>query len=564
MLYNRPSSVWASVRQILLGKKDTVEVGSAQPTVSSNEVESPEAAADRQSLQYFIDDFLIPIAADGKLDLKFEDTPLLAAFYAYGIDEMLKCRKDVVDSAFREAIRSAAERGDSPSLANNLVPSWERISQRSSRISKADFEKLRDWFRRQASKPRCEHAFDGVPADIAFGQGSIDPGAIRLFYRLFRDICPDANDEELRPCNLGQINQTTSDRVTSITFEPAFLDELVHRIKTAQLHLREEEIVGSVGPLLTANGLIGMAFDNYRSSRAEQVVVVPPSEMPADDIWFIGDIHGDLLALECTLSYVDSCAATRSPVLVFLGDLFDDGGYSYEVLLRIFDLIARQPGRIAVLAGNHDEALGQRDSLFTSSVSPSEFTDWLNEHAGEPLKRRAGELVIEYFRTAPRALFLPDGLLVAHGGVPHAGRWPGIQRREDFNSPACLQDFVWNRAHERARTRIPSDASRGCEFGYEDFTGFCQLATNVLGQPVERMIRGHDHVEERYLYYAKYIANPILTINAMSRRLSREVFGPYERMPCVAQWVAGQLPVVHRLMIPPEIIREVYPEPQVS
>ncbi len=52
----------------------------------------------------------------------------------------------------------------------------------------------------------------------------------------------------------------------------------------------------------------------------------------------------------------------------------------------------------------------------------------------------------------------------------------------------------------------------------------------------------------------------MLTVNAMSHRLPREVFGPYERVPVVARWVRGELPEVHRIFVPSELIREIYPE----
>ena len=52
----------------------------------------------------------------------------------------------------------------------------------------------------------------------------------------------------------------------------------------------------------------------------------------------------------------------------------------------------------------------------------------------------------------------------------------------------------------------------------------------------------------------------MLTTVALSRRLPREMFGPYERVPTVARWVPGALPQVHRLHVPPEMVRELYPE----
>jgi len=281
-------------------------------------------------------------------------------------------------------------------------------------------------------------------------------------------------------------------------------------------------------------------FDEHRAGK---IIVVP--QLPDDtELWFVGDIHGDLLALETALHHIGNTGK-----IIFLGDLFDDGIHGAEVVSRIAGL---PPERFTIIAGNHDEGLVS-DGKFSSLVQPAEFSEWLNKH---PEARKFGESIVEFFRQAPRAIFLPDGLLVTHGGFPLRDRWETL----DFNDPLSLQDFVWTRASETARTKIPNRATKGCQFGYDDFTGFCEVATRVLGQPVQRMIRGHDHVEERFLVYPKYQANPVLVMNTMCHRLHREVLGPYERAACVARWVPGQLPEVRRLVLPAEIIQLVYPE----
>jgi hypothetical protein len=78
---------------------------------------------------------------------------------------------------------------------------------------------------------------------------------------------------------------------------------------------------------------------------------------------------------------------------------------------------------------------------------------------------------------------------------------------------------------------------------------------------VTHLVRGHDHVEERYAYYPAYHAHPLLTTVALSRRLNRERIGSYERVPTVARVVERALPQIHRLQIPGDLIRLIYPEP---
>ncbi len=93
-------------------------------------------------------------------------------------------------------------------------------------------------------------------------------------------------------------------------------------------------------------------------------------------LWFIGDLHGDLLALEAALLLIRSHAqmVPRRARIVFLGDFFDDEGFGLEVLLRVFEIILENPALVCIVAGNHDEALGHDGTQFTSSVSPSDFS----------------------------------------------------------------------------------------------------------------------------------------------------------------------------------------------
>ena len=306
----------------------------------------------------------------------------------------------------------------------------------------------------------------------------------------------------------------------------------------------------------------GMLFDNDRAVPSDKVIQVSAMDT-ASPLWIVGDLHGDLLALEAALAAMRGQASQTGeakPRIVFLGDLFDDEGFGLEVLLRVFELIVDAPDRVCLIAGNHDEALSYDGVRFASSVSPSDFADFLNANLAHEWIERAGKVAVRLIARAPRALFFPDGLLVAHGGFPLVDLHARLAETGDWNDLICLSDFVWTRAHPKARKKLPNRFSRGSQFGYEDFATFCVLSTG-LGRPVTHMVRGHDHVEERYAAYPAYRAHPVLTTVALSRRLSRESFGPYERVPTMAQFVEGTLPRVYRLHIPADMIREVYPEP---
>lgn len=308
-----------------------------------------------------------------------------------------------------------------------------------------------------------------------------------------------------------------------------------------------------------------LAFSQNRTTAKGQVVIVPEADLPQDaNLWFIGDMHGDILALDAAVQYIDS--QTTDATIVFLGDLFDDRGFGYEVVLRVFELIVSRPRRIGYIVGNHDVALGMRtdpELVFSSSVSPSDFAEFLNERRDDNVSSALGRLLVRFFQAAPRALFLPDGLIVAHAGVPLGIRWESIKCVADLERDDCLQDFTWTRAHERARKKIPNPSSKTSEFGFEDFSAFCDFVSTTLGLKAERIVRGHDHFEAGYSIYPKWVRNQCVTINTMSRRLPRDPFGTFHRTPCVARWVSGKAPEVHRLTVPGNLI-DAYYKPETS
>jgi Calcineurin-like phosphoesterase len=317
--------------------------------------------------------------------------------------------------------------------------------------------------------------------------------------------------------------------------------------------------------LLDRAGGPGLLFDTDRNDPADRAIRVAQSD-EASPLWVIGDLHGDLLALEAALALIRRHAPlgdSAPPRMIFLGDFFDDEGFGVETLVRLFELIAEAPERVCVIAGNHDEALTYDGRRFESSVSPSDFADFLNANLAHEWLVRAGKLAVRLTAHAPRALFLPDGLLVAHGGFPLVDLHAALEQTGDWNAPACLSDFVWARMHPKARRKMPNRFSHGSQFGYEDFADFCALSVR-LGRPVTHLVRGHDHVEERYAIYPAYETHPVLTTVALSRRLPRERFGPYERAPTLALVIPGSLPQVHQLCIPASIVNEVFPPTQLD
>ncbi len=347
-----------------------------------------------------------------------------------------------------------------------------------------------------------------------------------------------------------------------VGFDARELSLLGQRIQQARDRSHLRATIDAMGLFLGERTPPGLAFDECRAAVGQKAVAVDAGDLSDRQLWFIGDLHGDLLALETALLHVERSSTVRRPIVIFLGDLIDDGPDSLEVIARIFEQVTAAPDAYCILTGNHDAALRFDGETFASDVSPSDFGDWLSVHPDDGLASELGRLAIQFSTITPRALFLSDGLVIAHGGIPLSDLHTGIKSLADLNSPECLQDFMWTRAHHRAPKKLPNRNSKGAQFGWADFDAFRAVASRAVGFPVERMIRGHDHVEERFCVYPDYPEPRLVTINSLYHRLGREFGGEYVRMPCVARYEPGGLLAIDRLSLPEDLVRETYPEPE--
>jgi hypothetical protein len=279
-------------------------------------------------------------------------------------------------------------------------------------------------------------------------------------------------------------------------------------------------------------------------------------------VWIIGDIHADLVGLACSLAYIKETRKPGDPrsVVILLGDLIDDMDENVETLAMVSDFMTggQDDFELLVIRGNHDVSLQRSpNGEFTSSVDPCEFCDQLKGSHDQTFSEdnaRIAQSFITYMASAPAALFLRDGTLLAHGGAPHPDLHAKIVDLETLGGPDAASDFTWARlpANIKRRLALPQGASRSRELGAYDFNAFRELAARILGFPVERIVRGHEHVGDRFEVLLGPWEGRVITINNMSWRLSRE-FGPSSQTnPCIAEWRSGQPIVPHRLILNPE------------
>jgi hypothetical protein len=309
-----------------------------------------------------------------------------------------------------------------------------------------------------------------------------------------------------------------------------------------------------------------MLFDDCRTECPEVAIVRDPKHVPST-LWVIGDLHADLLTLANIITYADqSTTEGDPPAFVFLGDFVDRGRHDHETLLLLFQLILKNPGRVCIIPGNHDIDLqwDEKAAGFRVSIEPAEYCERLSSllrsnGPGVSEQVEFAKLLINFWQGRPKAAILPDGTLLAHGGFPHTDMQGALRTPADLARPYCLSDFLWARIAETSRKR-PNRGNRGHEFGWETFAQFCKVTAQIGVPPVKRFIRGHDHVAARWQSYPDYSEFPVITINAMGRRMDGEpdpVDGPHP-FPVMARYVPDQMPTVVQLPLDPNEVNRAF------
>jgi len=236
--------------------------------------------------------------------------------------------------------------------------------------------------------------------------------------------------------------------------------------------------------------------------------------------FFMGDIHGDFLALH---RLIERVRQERNFRLCFLGDLIDRGLFSIECFAYLLEAVERHPSQILWIMGNHDVGVWwhRTQGKFVSSVEEgpgveAKFPEFLNADSGDTDMRRTwGLLFIDVVSRLPRAVLFRDGLLATHGGVPLNDRWQYLKTLEAFHHIRCLEDFTFTRMVNYPRRvgymKKERAFSSDMGLGYKDLEDFCQTVKSLF--PVSRVICGHEHVDNGYERPGCFKNVPVLKIN---------------------------------------------------
>ncbi len=190
----------------------------------------------------------------------------------------------------------------------------------------------------------------------------------------------------------------------------------------------------------------------------------------AEPIMVIGDIHGDLQALEFVLGKRQEMNCKN---ILFLGDYVDRGSQGIEVLLRLFQLKLEDSEHIFLLRGNHETV---DMNLFYGFFEETGFDQ------GFLLR------VSRTYDKMPIAAILSGHTFCVHGGINGVDSIDGIRKEEAF-------PYLWNDPSSRPGLTVSTRGSTVKEFGPDIVDGF--LETNRL----KRIVRGHTALEKGYKWW---------------------------------------------------------------
>lgn len=190
----------------------------------------------------------------------------------------------------------------------------------------------------------------------------------------------------------------------------------------------------------------------------------------AEPIMIVGDIHGDLQALDFIIGEREK---TDCKNILFLGDYVDRGLQGTEVLLRLFQLKTEDPEHILLLRGNHETVeMNLYYGFFKEIGSDQEF-----------LSR-----VSRTYDKMPVAAVLSGHTFCVHGGINGTGSIDAITKEEAF-------PYLWNDPSKRPGLTASTRGYTVKEFGPDIVDGF--LKTNNL----KRIVRGHTALEKGYKWW---------------------------------------------------------------
>ncbi|MFX1497442.1 MAG: metallophosphoesterase [Promethearchaeota archaeon] len=207
-----------------------------------------------------------------------------------------------------------------------------------------------------------------------------------------------------------------------------------------------------------------------------------------EEIFVIGDIHGNLQSLKSLLNLIEK----KSPKwVIFLGDLVDRGTHQLETLILVLVLKIIEPNKYYILKGNHETLeMNQYYGFFQEFIS--RFND----------KSKFNEVLLLY-NELPLCALVNNCILCLHGGIPEDinilqelkdKKYNDIERKDTISA---IFQILWNDPKDIENLKF-SNSYRGPGikfFGKKAFDDF--IEKNNL----KFIIRAHECFPEGYRWF---------------------------------------------------------------
>ena len=190
-------------------------------------------------------------------------------------------------------------------------------------------------------------------------------------------------------------------------------------------------------------------------------------------LFVIGDLHGDLNALQSLLTKIDPA----KDCIIFLGDYADRGSFGIEIIDVISSLTKKYPDNIVALKGNHED--------YTKLGQPTFYPcDLINEaiRMRESWETYFFREFNPFIKNLYLAAIIPHELLFVHGGISSK-----ITSIDDLRHPAkeIEKDILWSDPLDKYG-EYPNRRGAGVEFGIDVTTKTCKM----IG--IKKIIRSHE------------------------------------------------------------------------
>lgn len=218
--------------------------------------------------------------------------------------------------------------------------------------------------------------------------------------------------------------------------------------------------------------------------RLDEVLANEPNlvKLVAKSALIVGDIHGDLEALERVMELVASRNYDR---VIFLGDYVDRGANSIMCLYYVMKAKLHDRRKFVLLRGNHEASINR-------------YYGFLDEVTDTYGSKKPWLAANRMFTHLPLCAVINNQIFAVHGGISSGIK--SIQDIEKFDrtkaeDTAALGELMWNDPREFVDT-----FSRNTDRGGYRFFGQRALEDFLTESGLNMVVRSHEYEEDGYWY----------------------------------------------------------------